>query len=306
MSFANFDDRVAFHFAKMSPAARRVVQVLQEAREEVLVTSAASLAVRAKTSDATVVRTVKSLGLAGMDDLRRLLAAELKQSLTIANRLTGTLREVGDNLLTAFSTTLDIHRKAIEALRRDVTPETFRLAVHRISSATRVVIFGIGPSSAIAAYFATQLGRFGVDALCLRNTGLLFADDLRQLRSGDVLLVMAYTHIYRELAVLLNEADRHRIKTILLTDSLAVKLRQRVNLVLPVNRGQIDTLSMHTATLGLIEALLVGVATKNSKAALRSLEKLNALRQEVVGAPVDIPNGNARRNRPKSRRTSKR
>jgi DNA-binding MurR/RpiR family transcriptional regulator len=258
MPFANFNDRIAFHLDNMSPAEQRVARVLLEHREDVLVASAASLATKAKTSDATVVRTVKSLGFEGMDELRRLLAAELKQSLAIASRLTETLREVGDDLHAAFSTTLDIHRDAIENLRRDITPEMFRKAVQLIASAKRVVIFGIGPSSAIAAYFATQLGRFGIDARCLTHTGLLFADDLRQLRTGDILIAMAYGHVYRELAVLLDESDRHRIQRLLLTDSLAAKLRRRVDLVLPVARARADMLSMHTATLGLIEALLVG------------------------------------------------
>jgi DNA-binding MurR/RpiR family transcriptional regulator len=301
MPFANFDERVAFHLDKMSPAEQRVARVLLEAREEVLFASAASLAAKSKTSDATVVRTVKSLGLEGMDELRRLLAAELKQSLTIASRLTETLREVGDDLHAAFSTTLDIHRDAIENLRRDITPEMFRAAVQLIASAKRVVIFGIGPSSAIAAYFATQLGRFGIDARCLTHTGLLFADDLRQLRTGDVLVAMAYSHVYRELAVLLDESDRRRIKRLLLTDSLAAKLRRRVDLVLPVARGRADMLSMHTATLGLIEALLVGLAAKNPTATVRSLDSLNALRKIIAGEALDVPTGTGKRAQPAPR-----
>ncbi|GLK73747.1 RpiR family transcriptional regulator [Ancylobacter dichloromethanicus] len=285
----------------MSPAEQRVARVLLDAREEVLVASAASLAAKAETSDATVVRTVKSLGFEGMDELRRLLAAELKQSLTIANRLTETLREVGDDLHAAFNVTLDVHRDAIENLRRDITPEMFRTAVKLMASAKRIVIFGIGPSSAIATYFATQLGRFGIDAHCITRTGLLFADDLRQLRAGDVLVAMAYTHVYRELAVLLDESDRHRIKKLLLTDSLAAKLRGRVDLILPVARGRAGMLSMHTATLGLIEAILVGIAAKNPKATVRSLESLNALRKVVAGESFDVPTGTRKRARPTSR-----
>lgn len=301
MSFTSFDDRVAYHLDAMSPAEQRVARLMLEAREEVLVASAAALAAKADTSDATVVRTVKSLGFSGMDELRRLLAAELKQSLNIATRLSETLREVGNDLEAAFTHTLDIHGDAIAALRRDIPPELFRAAVEAIAAAKRVVIFAIGPSSAVASYFATQLGRFGIDTLCLAHTGLLFADDLRRLRKGDLLVVLAYTHVYRELAVLLDEADRLGLKTLLLTDSLAGKLRRRVHLILPVARGRVDMLSMHTATLGLIEALLVGVAVTNGQATVRSLEALNALRQEVTGEPMDVPVGPTRRARRSAR-----
>jgi DNA-binding MurR/RpiR family transcriptional regulator len=167
----------------------------------------------------------------------------------------------------AFTRTLDIHRDAIEDLRRVVSPQMFRAAIQILIRAKRIAVFGIGPSSAIATYLTTQLGRFGIDTVCLSHTGLLFADDLRRLRKGDLLIALAYTHVYRELVVLLNEADRRRLKKVLITDSLAGKLGQRVDLVLPVARGKADMLSMHTATLSLIEALLVGVAVKDQRLA---------------------------------------
>lgn len=303
MSSASFDETIAAHLDEMSPSEQRVARVFLEAREEVLVASAASLALKAQTSDATVVRTVKSLGFSGLDELRQVLAAELKQSLTIASRLTETLRDVGDDLQAAFDRTLDIHRDAIEKLRRDISAETFSAAVETLTHAKRVAVFGIGPSSAISMYFTMQLGRFGIDTICLSQTGLLFADDLRKLRKGDVLITLAYTHVYRELAVLLNEADRHGLKKLLITDSLASKLRRRVDLVLPVARGRADMLSMHTATLGLVEALLVGLAVKNSQGTVRSLEALNALREEVVGEAIDVPTGHTKSDHPNSVRT---
>ena len=115
----------------------------------------------------------------------------------------------------------------------------------------------IAPSSAIADYLVIQLGRFGLDAASLTNTGLLFADDLRKLRKGDLIIMLAYGRVYAELAALLDEIHRGGLGSFLLTDTLAATLRHRVDLVLPVARGHAEMLSMHTATLGFIEALLV-------------------------------------------------
>lgn len=287
MSTLTLDERLANHLDRMSPAEQRVAQLFQNNREEVLIASAASLAAMAGTSDATVVRTAKSLGFDGMDDLRQSLAAELKQNLNVASRLTETLLRVGDDLDRAFSLTLDIHRDSIDSLRRDITPEAFSEAITLIGAAKRVVVFGIGPSSAMADYFAIQLSRLGVEARSIKQTGLLFADDLGQLRDGDIVLAMAYTHVYGELDVLITESDRLGIKTILLTDSLGPKLKRRVDLVLTVARGKANMLSMHTATIGLLEALLVGIATKHPKTALKSLKSLNRLREQVVGKAMN-------------------
>jgi DNA-binding MurR/RpiR family transcriptional regulator len=145
----------------------------------------------------------------------------------------------------------------------------------------------------MAEYFTIQLGRFGIDAQSLTQTGLLLADGVHRLVKGDLVVVFAYGRVYRELAVLLDQADRRRVAKILLSDTLGPKLRDRVDVVLPVARGRADMLSMHTATLALIEALLVGVATKRPKETIASLNDLNGIRAALAGKPMDLPSPQA-------------
>jgi DNA-binding MurR/RpiR family transcriptional regulator len=288
-SAVTFDERISARLATMGSAEQRVAHFFQTNREEVLIASAAALGARTKTSDATVLRAAKSLGFASLDELRRSLAAELRRSLSPADRLANTLEKVGDDLQTAFDVTLDIHTQALASLRREVSRTRFKAAVTRIVEARRVVVFGIGPSSAMADYFVIQLGRFGLDAASLTRTGLLFADDLQKLRKGDLVIMLAYGRVYSELAALLDKADQIRARTILLTDTLAALLSHRIDLVLPVARGRVDMLSMHTATLGLIEALLVGIATKRPRETIESLKSLNDTREKLVGKPMALP-----------------
>jgi len=284
-----FDERVAAGLDRLSPAEIRVVRFFQENREEVLVASASALASKIGTSDATVIRATKALGFAGLDELRQQLAAELRLNLSPASRLARTLGEVGDNPKSAFGLTLDIHIKALEDLRRDVSPELFEAAVDHLAAARRIFIFGIGPSSAMADYFAVQLGRFGIEGATLTQTGLLLADGLHRLREGDLVIVMAYSRSYRELEALLDRTAELGLVTVLLTDTLGAALRKRVDLVLPVARGRADRLSMHTATLGLIEALLVGVAARRPTETISNLKLLNDLRAQLVGKAMDLP-----------------
>jgi DNA-binding MurR/RpiR family transcriptional regulator len=284
-----FDACVAARLDRLSPAETHVVRFFQENREEVLVASASALAAKIGTSDATVIRATKALGYSGLDHLRRQLAGELRQSLSPAARLTRTLGDVGDDLPSAFAATLDVHIHALEKLRRDITPDMFEAAVKHATGAKRVLVFGIGPSSSMADYLVFQLDRFGIDSISLTATGLLFADELHRLRKGDLMVIMAYGRTYRELAVLLDQADHLGIAKILVTDTLGFVLRKRVDLVLPVARGKVDALSMHTATLGLIEALLVGVAARRPAQTIASLERLNELRAKLAGPAMDLP-----------------
>lgn len=86
-----FADRAALASENLSAAERDALRFFQENREEVLVSSAAALAAKIGTSDATIIRTAQALGYSGLDDLRRNLADELRTSLSPAARMTSNL-----------------------------------------------------------------------------------------------------------------------------------------------------------------------------------------------------------------------
>jgi DNA-binding MurR/RpiR family transcriptional regulator len=80
---------------------------------------------------------------------------------------------------------------------------------------------------------------------------------------------------------------------ILVTDSLGERLRDSVDLVLNVDRGRSGMLSLHTGTLGLVEALLVGLATTRPAETLASLRRLNQARAELAGESMALPDRQA-------------
>lgn len=289
MADPTFDERVAARLPSLSPAERRIVQYFQENKEEVLICSALELAEKVGASDASVVRTAKAMGFSGLDALRRQLAGELRRSLSPAARLVRTLETVGSDPQSVFDATLDIHAQSIERLRRDIGAADFQAAIETLVAARRIVIFGIGPSSALAEYFSLQLRRFGLASGVLGHTGLLLADDLQQVGRGDAVVILAYSRVYPELDAVLERVQRLKLEALLLTDTLGSVLRRRVAHVLPVPRGRTDSLSMHTATLALIEALLVGIAARRPAETVASLELLNELRSKIGGDAMVLP-----------------
>ena len=278
-----FQERVAGNFERLSPAERAVARFFQDNREEVMVASAQALAARIGTSDATVVRTTRALGYAGMEAMRRDLAAELRASLAPASRMARTLGDTGADPKSAFDLTIATHQHALETLRREISPALFKAAVDRLAAARRVMVFGIGPSAAIVQYLAFQLNRFGIAAGCLSETGQSLADGLHRLRCGDLLVLLAYTRPTPELEALLDRADQLGMAKILLSDSLGTVLAGRIDLPLAVERGGADRISLHTATLALLEALLVGVAAKRPEETVKSLKQLDDLRARLAG-----------------------
>jgi DNA-binding MurR/RpiR family transcriptional regulator len=270
--------RLAAASSRLPPAELRVARFLRDHREEALISSAQALAARIGISDATVIRAVQGLGYRGMGDLRKQLAEELRGVRTLAARMARTLGDAGRAPHGIFDNTLREHERALERLRADVGADLFEAAVRLIVGARQVFVFGMGPSGAIADYFALQLARLDIAAASLTHGGVLLADGLNRLRSGDVLIMLAFGHVYRELSALVACAEAAGVAMVLITDTLGAALKERVDRVLPVERGRADALSLHAATLALCEALLVGVAAKRPSETLASLERLNALR----------------------------
>jgi len=289
---ASFASRLAGAGDRLGPTELRVARFLRDNREVALVSSAGALASRLDTSDATVIRTVQAVGYSGLTEFRRELAEELRDELSLAARMARTLGDAAQKEESIFDLTLRQHQRALLLLRRDIGQGLFEAAVDELAAAPRVFVFGMGPSGALAGYFALQLSRFAIDARSLTASGPVLADGLHALRPRDLLIMLAYGRLYGEIAALIAHAKTLRLATILITDTLGEACKGRVGYLLRVERGRADALSLHTATLGLIEALLVGVAAKRPADTVASLKRLNALRGAILrGADIGAVDG---------------
>lgn len=277
----DFEDIVAAAFDRLTPAEQRVARFFLDNRPEVLLHSAAGIAAAAGTSDATVVRTVQALGFASLSALREALLADLAHTPTPGGRLRRTLDEAGDGAATALDHVVTVHEQALRALRRPDLAPRFARAVDILGDAGRRHVFGIGPSGALARYAALQFSRIGLPTHALAESGIALADGLLSLGPGDAVLMIAYAPLYREVSVVLEEAKRHAVPVVLISNSLGRLVSDRVAEILPVPRGKADHLAMHGGTMVLIEAAIVALASRRRDAAFDSLDRLNRLRASV-------------------------
>jgi DNA-binding MurR/RpiR family transcriptional regulator len=274
--------------ATLSPAARRVVRFIEANRAAVLASSALDLAAGTGTSDATVIRAVQSLGFAGLADLKQALVTSLTPAATLADDMRRTLADIGAGTASAIDTVLDTHAEALDALRRPDSRARIAAAVAALHPADRIVVFGIGPSAALAGYAATLLARAGRRSRTLDATGIMLADQLLDLRPGDAILALAYGRPYREVQAVFRQARGLGLALVLVTDAPDSRLAQDADVVLAARRGRTDRVALHGATLVGLEALVLGLAAADPPAALRTLTRLNTLRQTVSGQQNDV------------------
>ncbi len=268
----------------LSPVARRVARFIAENRALALACSAAELAERTGTSDASVVRAVQALGFSGLPELRRALAASLGAGPAAALR--ETLAETGAEAGRAIAHVIDTQREALEALAE--AQERIREAVGMLRPAARILVFGLGPSAALARYVALLLTRAGRRAGALDGSGLALADQMLDLAPGDALLVLAYGREYPEVVALFAEARLRALPIVLVTDSLPERLARQAAVVIPARRGRARRVALHGATLVALEALVLGLAAAEGGRAVAALERLNDLRAAILGRGAEL------------------
>lgn len=274
-----FAERYTRRRDRLSPAFKRVAAFIDANRIEVITFSAVDLARAIGTSDATVVRAVQALGFDGLHDLRAELAASYGGRNAPADNLTRTWADVGESAEAAMDDVLQSLAEALVSLREDKTRRATLEALKVLHVADRIVVFGVGPTAHIAAYFAARLRRKGRRQMVLDRTGTGLADQLLELEKGDAILMLAYGKTYREAEATVFEARRLQVPVVLVTDSPEEKPAKLATVVLSVPRGRSGRIALHGTTVACLEMLLLGLATARRDTAIAALGELDRLRE---------------------------
>jgi DNA-binding MurR/RpiR family transcriptional regulator len=167
----------------------------------------------------------------------------------------------------------------LDVLRSKKCRAQMAAAVRVLDGAERIAVFGIGPSSALATYVSTLLARNGRRSRTIGATGSMLADQLLDLAKGDVLLILAYGRLYREVKAVFAEAKALGLPSVLVTEADDTPLAKLADVCVAIPRGRPGQVALHGATLVGLEGLVLSLAAARPDAALASLDNLNRLRR---------------------------
>lgn len=248
--------------------------------------SAKEIAATVGTSDATVVRTAKSLGYQSLRQLRRALADDTDDT-DLSARLGATIGD-SPSAHDVLATAADRQLKALDTLLRRISATDFDEAAAVVVDATHIWWCGTGPSAHLADYAAFLCRRLGSPSGSFTHAGTDHADELLALKSGHAVIVLAYGRIHPYVRVLLRHAALVDAKVVLITDTLnpgtTVPIAARLN----AGRGTRGLFTTHGPTIVLVEALVLATAAAHPRSSDIALTTLNDLRQAIAGKPLDV------------------
>lgn len=276
-------ERVAARADILSAAELRAARFMAEHPEEVAFVSAEKLGKLSGTSDATIIRTVKALGYTGMTALKESLRQSVSARLTPAGRLAGSFDDMGDTSEGLLERMFDQQRELFEEARHTLRPENFTEAVSLIAGGAETVVCVPVSVGSFAEYFALKLTRMGRRARAALESGYMLADALVGIGPDSVVVTIAHSRLSRESEVVINHARTVGAPIILITDTLAEALADKVTVALSAPIGHSETFSSWTTVEFIIDALTLAVAAHDRNRSLSALTTLNNLREEIWG-----------------------
>ncbi|MGH3381541.1 MAG: MurR/RpiR family transcriptional regulator [Actinoallomurus sp.] len=294
------EERVAARRDSLSAAERKVARYLADHPDKVAFASAAELGQLTGTSDATVIRTIKSLGYDGLPGLKDSLRENIRERLTPAGRMSHSLDAMGSEPDSLLNQVLTASAQLLDEAKRTIRPESFADAVKLIGTARETLVLGPGALGTFCDYLALRLNRLRHRARSTAESGAQLADDLFPLTSEDVLVIVVYKWFSHDIEVALDYAAKVGAKVVLVTDTLGEALADRVTVSISAPAGDTSAFRIQANTLAILEALALAIAAQDREAALASMTELDQLRTSLRGEtpPASGRSTGTRRRRP--------
>jgi DNA-binding MurR/RpiR family transcriptional regulator len=294
-SLAELRELLARHPERLTPKALEAARHVLEHPNEVALSPLAAVARSSGVAAAAFIRMAQALGLSGYRDLQRLCLEPLQRASAPSFR--ERIRHVGGELaledaanptelLRAFA---EANRVSLEHLRGEAAGMPLSAAIGLIRKARVVHVLGLRRSYAVAAYLAYALNRVGRPAVQITGLGGAIAEQASAVQRGDLLIAVSFPPYAADTLQVCEQVRASGAKRLAITDSILSPVARDADLVLQVNDAELLGFRSLTSALCVAQALAMGLAFGERRAAGRS-------RRSKGAAPVaeDAPGARAR------------
>ncbi|MEV7086341.1 MurR/RpiR family transcriptional regulator [Streptomyces sp. NPDC093085] len=260
----------------LRPSERKVLLVIVEQPDRIPLESITELAARVSSSESTVVRLCQQLGLKGFGELKLILARRTSSPLQLAR---GHVRP-GDSSQEIIQKTVGETAALITDVATGMDDEAldaFDAAVRALSAADRVLVLGIGASSAIAQDAAHQFRSIGlrVDAPVDGFTQLFEAG---RLGPDDVCFAVSHTGATTVILQCVAAAQAAGATGVAVSSYRRTPLSKLVDNLLPAGGRNLpyraEAAASRLAHLCVVDALCTAVAVSNPERSAAALDLL--------------------------------
>lgn len=257
--------RIDDYVQNAGDAEKQLIKRLQRNPESVLRKTIKEIAKETYTSPATIVRLCKKLGCSGYKDFQSTLAYEVA--------LFRESRDIAFQKITQKDTVEDIIYKvtkknieSLETTRKLLEPKTITACVKLLETSRTVSLYGLGTSLLVARDLYLKLLRADVICSLCDDWHAQFLT-ARNLRAGDLAIVISYSGLTEEMLQCAREARANGAKVIAITRAVESKLAAEADFVLPVAATELihrsGAMSSRISQLNVVDVLFTAYVNRN-------------------------------------------
>jgi RpiR family carbohydrate utilization transcriptional regulator len=259
-------------------AEQRVAEYVIANAEEVVYLSITDLAERSGTSEATVSRLCRRLGLKGYQELKISLAMSvLPESKYVYETVTD-----DDDVYTICSKVISSNIRGLQDTLSVLEPEQLEAAIGRLAKARRIEFYGTGGSAAVAKDAHHKFVKTGVPCVFYEDPHMQVMS-ASLLTPDDVVVAISYSGSNRDIHESIEVAREQGAFIILITGFARCPLARLSDITLWVSVGETfksESARSRIAQLCVLDSLYIGVMLKRGDAGMESLRNT---REAVVG-----------------------
>ena len=273
--------RVRGALPNLRPAEQRVAEAVLADPAGVSESSITALARQCETSETTVLRFCRAIGLAGYPDLRLALAraaqeAEVEQASN--GPVSGDISRT-DPLADVVAKITHADARAVEDTAAVLDLAALESAIDAIVAAPRIDIYGIGASALVGHDLHQKLHRIGRASFAWSEAHLALTS-AAVLRPGDVAVGISHTGTTLDTIDAVRVAQERGARTIAVTNFAGSPIAAVADLLLMTAARETTfrsgAMASRIAQLALVDCLFAGVAQRSYDEAIEALKRTYA------------------------------
>ncbi len=243
----------------------------------VITSSITELAEKSGTSEPTVIRFCRRLGMAGYMELRLNLARDLPSTQYIYENISDS-----DSLAGIAGKVLNAHREAISTTLNKLDLDDLEAAVGALQSARRIEFYGLGGSAIVALDAHHKFFRLGIPCVAYDDPHMQVMS-ASLLSSDDVVVPISHTGSTKDIIESAKVARKTGAKVIGIIGSENAPLAKFCDITLSVHSREaalrLAPIASRLVQLAIIDVLFVAVAMKNIDI---TKERLDRVKRSLV------------------------
>ncbi|TLW93006.1 MurR/RpiR family transcriptional regulator [Saccharomonospora piscinae] len=276
----------------LARAEQRVAKVVLDEPSSVARRSITEVALAAKTSETTVTRFCKAIGVGGYPQLRIALAADTARTQARSSRDLGGDITADDDLDSVVSKVGFADARAVEETTEQLDIAELTRVTDLVANAGRVDVYGVGASAFVAADLQQKMHRIGRVSFAWSDTHIMLTS-AAVLSEGDVAVAISHSGATTDTVEALRVAGEHGATTVAVTNFPRSPITAVADHVLTTAARETTFRSGATASriaqLTVIDCLFIGVAQRHLDEAVPALD---STRDAVDGHRLGIrPDG---------------